>query len=282
MAQRVLSCLCRQMTTNNKPDMKKTALTTSAALLIAAYVPALAGSPAPAVMAAPPEAPFVTGFLSLAYETHFISYGSDVWGGGDEWEDGLFHPTLEIDFNLGGGWQAYLNTWWDVNDLSATPSDIGGNVQEVDVNVGFYYTMDKWKFQLGYGAWMYASEVEHILDAKVSYNDGMWNPFLMLHGRLDDFPFDAGLVAQVGIAPSKTFGKVAVTVPVTVSFDTDGFHGGDAGFAYVSAGVGVAIPLCKHTTLNLGATYYHTNDDVIPFNVDDDFVVGSGGITIAW
>jgi hypothetical protein len=245
-------------------------------------LPALAGTPAAAPLTPPPAEPFVTGFLSLAYETHFISYGSDVWGGGDSWDDSLFHPTLEIDFNMGNGWQIYLNTWWDVNDLAPVPSDIGGNVQEVDVNVGLYKTYDKWKFQLGYGAWMYASDVEHILDAKVSYSDGFWNPFLMLHGRLDDFPYDSGLVAQVGVVPTKTFGKVTVSAPVTVSFDTDGFHGGDAGFAYISAGLGAAIPLCEHVTLNLGATFYHTDDEVIPFNVDDDFVLGSAGITISW
>ena len=262
--------------------MKKTALTSSAAILFAAALPALAGTPAPGPVTPPPAAdPFVTGSLTLAYETHFISYGSDVWSGGNDWHDALFHPSLEIDFNMRNGWQIYLNTWFDVNDLASTPSDIGGDVQEVDVNVGIYKTYDKWKFQLGYGAWMYASDVEHIIDAKVSYNDGMWNPFFMLHARVDDFPYDSGVVAQVGIVPSKTFGSVTVTVPVTVSFDTDGFHGGDAGFAYVSAGVGAAIPLCKHTTLNLGATYYHTNDDVIPFNVEDDFVLGSAGVTIS-
>jgi hypothetical protein len=263
--------------------MKRITLTTSAALLLAASLPAVGGTPAAAPLTPPPlEAPFVTGFLSLAYETHFVSYGSDVWGGGDTWDDSLFHPTLEVDFNLGGGWQAYVNLWADVNDLSAVPSDIGGNVQELDVNVGVYYTMDKWKFQLGYGAWMYGGDTEHIIDGKITYNDGTWNPFLMLHGRVDDFPYDSGLVAQVGIAPSKTFGKVTVSLPVTVSFDTDGFHGGDAGFAYASVGLGASIPLAEHVTLNLGATYYHTDDEVIPFNVDEDFVLGSGGITISW
>jgi len=262
--------------------MKRNSLITSAAILFSASLPAVAGPPAAAPMTPPAEPPFVTGFLSLTLDTHFVSYGSDVWGGGDTWDDGLFHPTLEVDFNLGGGWQAYINLWADVNDLASVPSDIGGNVQELDVNVGFYYTMDKWKFQLGYGAWMYASETEHIIDGKVSYNDGTWNPFLMLHGRVNDFPYDAGVVAQVGIAPSKTFGKVTVSAPVTLSFDTDGFHGGDAGFAYASVGLGASIPLVEHVTLNLGATYFHTEDDVIPGNVDDDFVVGSAGVTISW
>ena len=130
---------------------------------------------------------------------------------------------------------------------------------------------------------MYGEQTEHLIDGKISYSDGLWNPFLVLHGRVgDDISFDTGLVTQVGIAPSKTFGKVTVSMPVTVSFDTDNFHGGDSGFAYASAGLGASIPLCAHTTLNLGATFYHTDDEVIPGNPDDDFITGSAGITIAF
>ncbi len=229
---------------------------------------------------AAPE-PFMTGNLTLSYNTHFISYGQDVWAAGNDWSDSLFNPSLELDFNLGGGLQFYVNTWWDINDLA--DSGIGGNIQEIDVNLGFYYTRDKWKFQLGYGAWMYGEQTEHIIDGKISYADGFWNPFLMLHGRVaDDISFDTGLVTQVGIAPSKTFGKVTFAAPLTVSFDTDNYHGGDAGFAYVSAGLGASIPLFAHTTLNLGVTYYHTDDEVIPGNPDDDFVTGSAGVTIAF
>lgn len=263
--------------------MKKTALLITTGVIASFAAPAFAGTPgtpsAPPPL--PPAEPFVTGNLTLAYDTHFVSYGQDVWGAGSDWNDGLFHPSLELDFNIGNGWQIYLNTWFDVNDNAV--SSIGGDVQEVDVNVGVYYTKDKWKFQLGYGAWMYADQVEHIIDAKVSYSDGFWNPFVMLHGRAgDDLPFDTGVVAQLGIAPSKTFGAVTVSMPVTVSFDTDNFHGGDSGFAYASVGLGASVPLWKHTTLNIGATYYHTNEDVIPVNPDEDFVTGSAGITISF
>ncbi len=262
--------------------MKKLALCSALFLPLALQV-AHAGTTPPAPMSPPPAPaePFVTGNLTLTYDTHFISYGQDVWGAGNDWGDSLFHPSLELDFNLGGGWQAYLNTWFDVNDNAS--SSIGENVQEVDVNVGLYYTMNKWKFQLGYGAWMYGSQTEHIIDGKVTYNDGLWNPFLALHGRVgDDLPFDTGLVAQVGIAPSKTFGKVTLSLPVVASFDTDNYHGGDSGFAYASVGLGASIPLCNHVTLNLGVTGYFTNDEVIPVNVDENFVTGSAGITIAF
>ncbi len=257
------------------------ALTAAAAVLGTSAVMAgttTAKNPAPAVVK---EEPFMTGNLTVLYETHFISYGQDVWGGGSSWDDALVHPSLELDFNLGGGWQAYINTWWDVNNLGETT--IGSNIQEVDVNAGFYYTLDKWKFQLGYGAWMYGSQTEHIIDGKVSYNDGLINPFLMLHGRVaDEISFDTGLVTQVGIAPTTTIGPVALAFPITASFDTENFHGGDAGFAYVSAGISVSIPITKHISATVAGTYYHTSDDVIPGNPDSDFVLGSAGIVVTF
>jgi hypothetical protein len=161
--------------------------------------------------------------------------------------------------------------------------DIGDYVQEIDVNVGFYYTTGKFKFQLGYGSWNYASQTEHIIDGKVSYLDGLINPFVAVHGRVGiDLPgYDEGAVGQIGIAPATTIGPVSLSFPVTVSFDTDGFHAGGEGFAYVSAGVGASIPLHKQIALSVGVTYYHTQDDVIP-NVDSDFVVGSAGIVFTF
>jgi hypothetical protein len=237
----------------------------------------------PAPVAPAPEVPFVTGNLTVNYNSHFISYGQDIWAAGNSWEDALVNPSLELAFNLGGGWQFYVNTWWDINDNA--PTTIGKYIQEVDVGAGFYYTMDKFKFQLGYGSWNYAEQTEHVIDAKVSYSDGLFNPFVLLHGRPaigSNIPLDTGLVGQIGIAPGKTFGAVSLSLPITVSFDTDGFHGGDGGFAYVSAGPSASIALSKHISMNLAVTYYHTQSGVFPTNPDSDFVTGTAGFTVAF
>ena len=258
------------------------------ALAIAALMtpaPATAGevSAKGTTVVTPPveEKPFITGNLSLFYDTHFISYGQDVWGVGNDWGEWFFHPSMELDFQITDSLQFYVNVWADVNDQ--IEGDIGDYVQEIDVNVGFYYTLDKFKFQLGYGSWNYASQTEHIIDGKVTYMDGLINPFVAVHGRVGiDLPgYDEGVVAQVRVAPSTTLGPVSLSFPVTVSFDTDGFHAGGEGFAYVSAGVGASIPIHKQISLSLGATYYHTQDDVIP-NADEDFVVGSAGIVFTF
>ena len=239
---------------------------------------------ATAAVAPAPEDPFVTGNLTINYETHFISYGQDVWGIGSSWDTWFVHPSLELDFNITKNLQFYLNLWADVNDQADT--NIGKYVQEIDVNVGFYYTLDKFKFQLGYGAWNYASQTESVIEGRVTYTDP-WNlsPFIALHGRVgigSNIGFDDGLVTQFGLSPSKTWGALTLSLPITVSFDTHNYHGGDAGFAYVSAGLSASYAINKHFALNLGATYYHTDSSTIPGNPKEDFVTGLAGFTVSF
>ena len=248
-------------------------------------LPALAGS-TPAGKAPLPtpaaETPFVTGTLSLTADTHFMSFGQDVWAAGNSWDDILFHPSLELNFDLGSGWSGIVGTWWDVNDNAAT--SIGSSIQEIDIWAGVAYTSGNWKTTALYHDWMYASQHERAAELKVAYTGcyGL-NPYILLHGRFDDdISFDTGLVTVLGINPGTKVGSVALSFPVQVAADTEGYHGGSGGFSYVSAGVAASVPLSKHIGLNLGVTYYHTNDSVIPVNPESDIVVGSAGIAISF
>ncbi len=176
----------------------------------------------PAVVTPAPETPFVTGNLTINYETHFISNGQDVWGVGNSWSQWFVHPSVELDFAINKDIQFYVNSWWDINDQAV--GNIGKFVQEEDLNVGFYYTMDKLKFQLGYGAWNYAGQTESVIDFRATFNDGFWSPFIALHGRvaMRFLPGvdSTGLLIQAGIAPSKTWGALTVALPITVDFAT--------------------------------------------------------------
>ena len=251
-----------------------------AAFGVLSQAPVQAGTSAKApVTVTPPADPFVTGNLTVTYDTHFVSWGQDIWGAGNSFKDALIHPSMELDFNLGGGFQAYFNTWWDINDNAS--SSIGKYIQEVDVNVGIYYTMDKLKFQLGYGSWNYASQTEHVLEGKVTYTSFL-NPYIALHGRVaDGIPLDTGLVTVLGISPGYKLGPVDLAFPIAVSADTSGFHGGGAGFGFVSVGVAASVPLSKHVTLGAGVTYYHTNSHVI-VNPTEDFLTGSASISVSF
>lgn len=258
------------------------AIGTASLLSSAALAGTTTSGKSPSPMApAEPETPFVTGTLSLAVDTHFVSYGQDIWAAGNSFSDPLFHPLLELGFDLGGGWTAIIGTWWDVNDNA--PTTIGSSIQEIDVWGGFSYAVDDWKFTLLYQSWNYAEQIEHIVDFKIAYSDGVLNPFLLLHGRVaDEISFDTGLVTQLGIGPSKSFGKLTLGLPISVAFDTDNFHGGDAGFSFASAGVSATYAMTKNISANIGVTFYHTNDSVIPVNPDSDFFTGTAGITIAF
>ena len=233
---------------------------------------------------APAEVDPVSGTLNLTLDTHFVSYGQDVWAAGTDWNDALFHPSFELAFDLGGGWKATLGTWWDVNDNAS--SNIGDAIQEIDVWAGIGYTTGKWSFGVAYQEWMYASQSERIVDFKVAYADGLINPSVMFHGRVDGAePFDTGVATVLGVAPTAAAGPVTFSFPLQVAFDTDGFHGGDAGFSFASAGVGASVPLeflPGKWALNAGVTYYHTNDDVIVTNPDSDFVTGSIGLGLTF
>jgi hypothetical protein len=266
-------------------------VSTAACLALAAATTAMPGGlmagPDAEVTAMPPapamveDEPFVTGTLSFMGNTHFISYGQDVWGAGSNWDDLLFNPSLELAFNLGDGWSAIVGTWWDVND-NVPDAEIGGYIQEVDVWGGLSYGTGPWSFTLLYQAWMYASQTEQIVDFKVGY-DHFLKPSLTLHGRVAGAdPFDTGVATVLGIAPGTDVGPVSLSFPVNVAFDTEDFHGGDAGFSFASAGVSLSIPIVEHVSASLGATYYHTDDGVIPGNPDEDFVTGTFGITITF
>lgn len=259
--------------------MKSCMLAAAALLTPAAFAGPVSGKATEAIAPAEPE-PFVTGTLSFMADTHFISYGSDVWGGGNDWDDVLFHPSLELVFNLGGGFSAILGTWWDVNDKVAD-AEIGGKVQEVDVWAGISYATGPWTFTLLYQEWMYASQSERIVDFKVAY-DHFLAPSLTIHGRVDsELPVDEGIVGVIGIAPGTELGPVTLTFPINAAFATEEFFGLDGGFAYTSAGVSASIPLVDHVSLSLGVTYYYTNDSVIA-NADDSFFTGSAGIVITF
>lgn len=254
----------------------------SAALLTAGSIQA--GTPSGKTIAptVEPEPPFITGTLSLMVDTHFVSYGQDVWGAGQSWQDPLFHPSLELNFNLGSGFAFILGTWWDVNDNAV--SSIGNRIQEVDVWAGFSYTVDKWKFSLLYQDWMYGGGTEQILDFKIAYSNFL-NPYFLVHGRLDRgaaTAFGEGVVFQTGIAPGFNAGPVALSFPLAVSYDTDNFHGGQSGIGFGSAGITASIPLTKQISASVGATFYYTNDQVIPGNPDEGFIVGSAGLTITF
>lgn len=232
-----------------------------------------------------PDAPAspISGTLSLDVNTHFISYGADVWATGTRWDDPLFNPSFELNIAGTDRLTFIVGTWFDINDNAET--NIGDAIQEVDVWGGFSYSLEKVSFKLLYQEWMYASQVERIVDFVVAGNVFL-NPSLTIHGRVDaGLGMEEGIVAVLGIAHGMPVGPVSLTFPLNVAFATDDYHGGDGGYAFASIGANASVPLefmPGNWSLNAGVTGYHTNEDVIPNNPDEAFVTGKLGLTLAF
>lgn len=237
----------------------------------------------------------ISGVLKLDFNSHFISYGADVWSDGSSMSDPTFNPMVELAFALPADLTLTLGTWWDVN--SKIDSAIGGRIQEVDVWTGLSYTYEKLTMSATYQAWMYGSDTENILDVKFAY-DTFLAPSLTIHQRLDQGAAagDEGTILVLGLSHGLEAGPVSISFPVNIAyFLTDDFHnpsaagGADDGFGYVSLGVGASLPLTPYIgeaygdwTLNGGLTYYITDDDVIPNNPQDSFLTANLGLALSF
>ena len=225
----------------------------------------------------------ISGTLSFDVNTHFISYGADVWATGEDWDDPLFNPSFELNIAGTDRLKFIVGTWFDVNDNADT--NIGDAIQEVDVWAGFSYSLEKVSFKLLYQEWMYASQVERIVDFVVAGNMFL-SPSLTIHSRVDaGLGMKEGVVAVLGIAHALSAGDFSFSFPLNVAFATDEYHGGDGGYAFASIGANASLPLefmPGSWTLNAGVTGYHTNDDVIPNNPEEAFVTGKLGFTLAF
>ncbi|MBC7979195.1 MAG: hypothetical protein H7Y36_01370 [Armatimonadetes bacterium] len=256
---------------------------------------------APAAPITPPTEDVISGVLNLDFNTHFISYGNDVWGDGSSMSDPTFNPSLEIALQLPGGFTASLGTWWDVNSKQDSP--IGGRIQEVDVYAGLAYTFGDFTVKTTYQAWMYGSATEEILDVSLSYA-GFLSPSLTIHNRIEaggaagSFtaggvfdPGDEGTVLVAAISHSIEAGPITISFPLNLAyFIDDEFHavGADNGIGYGSVGVTATLPLSAISeiygkwNLHGGLTYFITDDEVIPNNPQSDFLTANLGLTVAF
>lgn len=246
---------------------------------------------------APVAEDVISGVLKLDFNSHFVSYGLDVWGDGSSLSDPTFNPMLELAFALPADLTFTLGTWWDMNSKQDSP--IGGRLQEVDVWTGLSYSYEKFTVGVTYQAWMYGSATENILDVKFAY-DTFLSPSLTVHNRLGvgaagSFPGgvfssgDEGTVLLLGLSHSVEAGPVAISFPLNIAyFMSDDFHavGADDGFGYASLGVAASLPLPALSaygdwSLNGGLTYFLTDDDVIP-NPQDSFLTASLGLAVSF
>jgi len=240
----------------------------------------------------------VSGTAGVSYNSHFISYGLDVWGAGDDFygDRSTTFVFTNIDVAITDDLGIYFGAWGDVNDN--TNSAIGGDIQEVDVWVGANYAIDIVTLGAAYQRWNYASDVEEIVDLSVGLDDSAWmgdyalSPKLVWHirtsGNGGQEPGSA-LVASIGPGFDLT-DSVSLTIPAGVAFFMDeDFQGGtEDGYAYSYLGASVGVPLefipsdYGVWNMNFDLIGYSTEEDAIPGNPEDSFLTASVGLTLAF
>lgn len=234
--------------------------------------------------------PIVTGWVSFDLNSHFISYGSDVWGGGTHWNKGTFNPSGELTIATPlKGLSVVAGTWWDVNDNAR--STIGGYIQEIDVWAGLSYSYKEWSATILYQAWNYGGETEQILDVILKYNNNKFlNPGIVFHNRLDPGAAEGGggnngTFFVPNISYNFKLGPVTITPSAAMGLCTADFHGGGGGYAYTAIALNGSVPIPYipgNWELHGGITYYNTNDYVIPNNPANNFVTGNVGVKLSF
>jgi len=241
----------------------------------------------------------VSGDLSVSYNSHFVSYGADVWGAGDSFFG--TNPTTFVNANLNFAvtdeFSIFLNGWGDLNHNA--PSSIGGSIQEIDFNIGASYTFGCVTAGIAYGSWNYAGDEEQIVDLSLAFDDtGLIAPDFALspsvtwHFRVDGNGAQAkGSAVALAIGPSFPLGEYAtLTIPVGVTFFLDDdFQGGTSGgyaYSYLGASVGVPLTFIDNAygdwSVNFDLTGYTTKSSAIPGNVNKNFVTGAVGLSVAF
>jgi hypothetical protein len=236
------------------------------------------------------------GVLEASYNSHFVSYGSDVWAGGDK----LFGKQA-VSFLSGlisykkGDFTGDVSVFATMKDPpSGAPA---ANVQEVDTAIGGRYSIDSVTLNAHYGEWHYLGDSENIIDLGASYDDdslvGRFHPSVLWHARIkgnDGQREGSALVASV--APGMMLGDTGLyaSLPSGVGFFlNDNFKGGaKSGYAYSYVGASLDIPLnfisnnYGNWSVNLNTTYYMTDAQALPFNVNRNFLTGGVGIRVAF
>lgn len=243
----------------------------------------------------------VSGDIGFNTNTHFVSYGLDVWGAGTDFYGSRMTNSIygDLGVKVTPDLTWTLNVWTDLNS-NAAPS-IGGSLQELDINTGFTYNIGSgFTGSVTYGAWSYASDVEEVLDVSLGYDDtGMLiegfglMPKVTWHNRISgNGAQQIGSAIVVGVGPAFPLGDSGVTLSIPagmVFFTTDDFQGGTSGglsYGYIGGSVGMPLSFIPSSygawSANFDLIGYFTKPSAIPGNPSADFLTGSFNIKMAF
>ena len=247
----------------------------------------------------PSSGPVYSGRFSLAYNTHLISSGYDVWKGGNNWHRrtiGTLNPLLGIVASL-PGFSVYAGAWADIN-RNANSEEFGGNVQEIDGWLGIGTQVGTAEVGVTYQQFHYASPAEEVIDLWIYDNDRQHPlvgipiyPGLLIRGRVAGSQWPTGLSAVLSATPSFHWPITAslsstLTLPLSIGFQEAGYRGGKSGFSYVSTGPQFRLPIASESlgtwTFAIGFRYFYTREAAIPGNPDTHFTTANTRLTLSF
>ena len=236
------------------------------------------------------ESPFSFN-ISLDYNSHFMSYGANVWGDetkdiGDEW---LFEPSVSIDYAINDTSGLYVGAWFDINDVDgAGPGevgpDLGGDTKEMDLWIGYWFSVDKFTFDFTFQQWYHADETEGIFDVTVSY-DMMFSPYIKAHSRYEVVGYDQqkGTMFEIGgTLYEGEYKGLGYGFNVGAAFSVDDYHvAGEDGYAYSFLGASASYVIYSNDSLEVdlhgGLTYYDTEKDTTG-NAENSYLTANFGV----
>lgn len=230
----------------------------------------------------------LSGFLALDFNSHFMSYGVNVWGDDtrDIGDKILFQPSFGLELELSEGSAIYGGVWGDINNIA--PSSIGGKIQEVDIWLGYYFPVGDFTIDLTFNQWYYGGETEGTFDITVSYDAIALAPYLTTHYRFD--PNGAqkkGAIFEAGVTLFEVdYDSVSFSFPAAVAFSfTDYYVPGEDGYAYSLIGANVNVPLSSGAygdwDLYGGLTFFHTDKDFTG-NSKSTYLTASIGVGLSF
>lgn len=88
---------------------------------------------------------------------------------------------------------------------------------------------------------------------------------------------------ELGVSPGKTYGKLALTVPVALGVGSNGYYSSadkDTHYAYATAGLNAAYQVTDRLSLKAGAAYYTTDSRLS--NSSSSFVQTNLGVAVSF
>lgn len=228
--------------------------------------------------------------LSLDLNSHFISYGFDVWGAGNDTDVATFNPSVSLSYQATDALSFSTGFWLDVNDNVSSDFE----TVETDIWFGVSYAYGIGTYSATFQNWQYAGDSEEIIDLNASF-DTFLSPSVTIHGRADQGAAGGseGVFLDLGISHGYDLAEksslslslnlgVALTEAYHSSISSGGSVDADSGYAYTKLGLGYSYAVSDSASFNAGIAYYLTDEDVVVGNPEEDFLTYSLGVSYSF